>query len=383
VTRLAVAVALVLGLALAAPAAAFTPPELFVRQQRWDTHEETGSWLPLASAPTFGWVGGYEIGYRLQASGQPNQFQRVALTVTGVPDGQPTQPSLAEPYCVGQAGTAGTIVPAGAELQFEGSGTYTVQVSVGANLDCTTTGQMSSGSFRVDFPVAATLTGSPVRFRAQPLDGDPFAGVRPSATPPGGYGDVRCARDAVIGADGSVTGAFVTPEPDPEDPVAFDDTIPETQFPRPGAWTCVARGVASGVDDTFDSALFGTPWSAPIAFDVLSDFRRGGTRMAHRRARKPRFGITAEWPAEATGGEIRLTLFRACTRKKVAAGTAQFGADKARIRVKRPRRRGFYAGVLSFGGTHFLRPSTDPSALLLFASKRKIGFVSPLTFPQC
>ena len=77
-TRLAVAVGLILGLALAAPAAAFTPPELFVRQQRWDTHEETGPWLPLASAPTFGWVGGYEIGYRLQASG-PVSYTHLTL----------------------------------------------------------------------------------------------------------------------------------------------------------------------------------------------------------------------------------------------------------------------------------------------------------------
>jgi len=207
--------------------------------------------------------------------------------------------------------------------------------------------------------------------------------VRPSAAPPGGFGDVRCARDAVIGADGSVTGPDVTPAPDPEDPVAFDDTIPETQFPRPGAWTCVARGVAEGRDDNLDSVMFGTPWSAPVAFDVLSDFQRGGARIVHRRARKPRFGIAAEWPAETAGGEVRLTLFRACTHKKVAAGAAHFGTDKARIRVKRPKRRGFYAGVLSFGGTHFLRESTDPSALLLFASRRKIGFVSPFSFPQC
>ncbi len=69
-----------------------------MRTQRWDTHEETGPWLPLASAPSFDYLGGYEIGYRLQAPG----FQRVALTITGVPDGSPTQPSNATPYCVGR-----------------------------------------------------------------------------------------------------------------------------------------------------------------------------------------------------------------------------------------------------------------------------------------
>ena len=49
----------------AAPAAAFRAPELFVRTQRWDTHEETGAWIPLASAPALNYLGGYEIGYRL------------------------------------------------------------------------------------------------------------------------------------------------------------------------------------------------------------------------------------------------------------------------------------------------------------------------------
>jgi hypothetical protein len=34
----------------------------------------------------------------------------VALTVAGVPDGRPTQPLASPPYCVGRAGTAGTIL---------------------------------------------------------------------------------------------------------------------------------------------------------------------------------------------------------------------------------------------------------------------------------
>ena len=57
----------VLSLVLVAPAVA-APPELFVRQQRWDTHEETGPWLPLASAPSLNYLGGYEIGYRRQGT---------------------------------------------------------------------------------------------------------------------------------------------------------------------------------------------------------------------------------------------------------------------------------------------------------------------------
>ena len=64
-----------------APAAAFTPPELFVRQQRWDTHEDTGPWLPLATAPAVNFLGGYEIGYRLQES--PDQYERQNVALPG------------------------------------------------------------------------------------------------------------------------------------------------------------------------------------------------------------------------------------------------------------------------------------------------------------
>ena len=84
-TRALIAGTITLG--LAAPASA-APPELFVRESPWDTHEEVGDWIPLATAPVTNYVGGYEIGYRMQAAG----FQRAALTVTGVPDGVPTQP---------------------------------------------------------------------------------------------------------------------------------------------------------------------------------------------------------------------------------------------------------------------------------------------------
>ena len=93
-------------LLLASPAQA-APPELFVRQQRWDTHEETGPWLPLVSAPVFGYLGGYEVGYRLQASG----FQRVALTVAGVPDGAPTQPGAATPTALAATAARATSSP--------------------------------------------------------------------------------------------------------------------------------------------------------------------------------------------------------------------------------------------------------------------------------
>ena len=208
----------------AAPAAAFTPPELFVRQQRWDTHEDTGPWLPLASAPAVNYLGGYEIGYRLQESPDQYERQNVALQVTGVPDGAPTQPSNASPYCGTHAGTVGEIVAVAPELQFEGNGSYSVKVSIGPSAggpaDCLS-GPSSSGSFGVDVHVAPELVGTPYVHRDRALPGSPFVGVR-AANPPGGSADVQCTLGGTPLYDGSDTH--------PE--------VPEFVFPRPGSWSC-------------------------------------------------------------------------------------------------------------------------------------------------
>jgi hypothetical protein len=370
--------------ALTAPAAAFAAPELFVRMQPWDTHEAVSDWIPLASAPTLNYLGGYEIGYRLQVSG----FQRAALTIAGVPDGRPTQPFASPPFCLGRNGTVGEIVAAGAELQFEGSGAYTVTVSVrpgpvpGDEDDCLSE-PSTTASFTVAAPVAPVLAGQPLSFRAAPLPGNPFVGVR-AADPPGGFADVRCALNATVRPDGSVTGSAVVPESDYAHP-----TVPEVAFPRPGAWTCVARGTAEGRDENFDTAVFGTPWSAPLGFDVRSDFRRRTGAIAHPRSKRPGFTFTAEWPDVANGGRGSVTLFRvrgckgrSFKLRKVATYRGQFDAKRMRIKMRRPRA-GLYLGRFSFSGTHFLRASVDPNPMRLLASRGRLQFALPSEFVTC
>jgi hypothetical protein len=376
--------------ALAAPgsAAALTAPELFVRAQRWDTHEPAGGWIPLASAPRLDYLGGYQIGYRLQESGVANDFQRVALVVTAVPDGRPTQPYNAAPYCVGRAGTPGTIVEAAPELQFEGDGAYAVRVAVGPGTggpaDCLA-GPATTGTFRVGARVAPELVGEPVRYRAQALPGDRFSGVR-AADPPGGDAEVRCALDATVAADGSVTGRLTAP--DPSFPHA---AVLESVFPRPGAWSCVARGVTEGLDDDYDPLVFATPWSAPLAITVLSDFRRRPARIAHPGARRPRLTVRAEWPELARGGTATLTLarIRGCRRgggyrlRRVGRSTGRFGARRARLRIRRPHGPLFLVGRFAFGGTRFLRPGVDPEPLLLRADGARLGFATAGESPAC
>ena len=371
---------------MAAPAgAAFTPPELFVRAQPWDTHEPVGDWLPLASAPVLEYTGGYQIGFRLQASGEPVNRQSVALTVAGVPDGQPSQPYNANPYCVIRAGTPGEIQAAAPELQFEGDGAYTVTVAVGPSGSGGTGcvgGPSTTGAFTVLARAAPALLGSPLSFRAR-RSAAPFDGVR-AGDPPGGQADIRCALDATTAPDGSVIGAVVVPEPDGD----AHGSLSEDAFPRPGVWTCVARATAKGVDDEFSSVLFGGSWSAPMTFDVRSDFRRRTGRLSRPRAKRPRFTFKAEWPAEAAGGRVTITLFRVtgCNDReyrlrRVTRFRGRFGARDARIALRRPNKPGFYIGRFAFGGTRLLRASTDPAPMFLSASRRSFGYAR--TFASC
>jgi hypothetical protein len=342
-------------LVLAAPAVA-APPELFVRIQRWDTHEETGPWLPLASAPAINYLGGYEVGYRRQSP-----TERVALTIVGVPDGTPTQPSNDEPFCV--SSFPGDIVSAGPELQFEGSGSYTVKVSVGAGADCTTAGESSSGSFTVDAPVTPSVVGAPLIYRDKPLNGNPFVGIQ-AAPPPGGQAEIRCT----MGAD--VVGPWWT--------------LREDAFTRPGTWACEARGTAEGRDESFDTVLFGTPWSAPLNVEVRSDFRRKLGQINRLRKKRPRFTFTAEFPEAAAGGAVRVTLFRAntCKRRKVATYRGRFGPERARFTMRRPRP-GLYLGRFSFGGTPLLNASTDPNPIRLLARRNRMEFAPASAYPRC
>ncbi len=357
-------------------AAAFTAPELFVRQQKWDTHEETGPWMPLAAAPSVNYLGGYEVGFKLQASGEPNNLQRAALEITGVPDGTPTQPGSTSPYCVTRIGAPGTIVPAGPELQFEGDGAYTVKVSIGAGTgdgdDCLA-GPSRSGSFGVDVHVIPVLVGEPLSFRVAPLPGDPFVGVQ-AAAPPGGQADVQCT-----------LGTLVVPDPSFPHPAAIEDV-----FTRPGQWSCMARGVAEGRDDDHDIVNFATPWSAPLLVDVRSDFRRAAGSISRPRSSRPRFTFKAEWPDEAAGGRATLKLSRVTGCKgrrfklrRAATIHGRFGAKQMRVTIRRPRKLAFYTGTFTFGGTRFLRAGVDPFPVLLRRTKKRFGFIDPRGFPRC
>jgi hypothetical protein len=372
---------------LAAPARAdFIAPELFIRLM--SEGQPASDWMPLSSPPVFNWIGGYQIGFRLQPSTDGNNRQTVALTYTGVPDGSPSQPLTGSPYCIGRAGTAGEIqsvveIP----IQYEGNGTYSFTVTLGpfpAQSGCVG-GKTTSASFAVDTHVAPQLVGRPFAFRARPLPGDPFVGIR-ADDPPGGFADSTCALDATVGADGSVTGRAVVPEADFEPPRQSIRT-----FPEPGSWTCVSRGVVEGQADDFSRTFLGTPWSAPLRVDVLSDFQRKTSAINRPGSSRPTFEVTAQFAAASAGGRATLKLqrFARCKRtgylfKKLATYKGTFDPKGiAKFRFKRPRRIGYYAAMVTFGGTHFVRPGPDPFFIPLGATRRSIRFVRPAAYPRC
>src|SRR5262249_49484824 len=120
-----------------------------------------------------------------------------------------------------------------------------------------------------------------------------FVGVR-ADDPPGGEAEVRCALDAKVNADGSVSGKVKAPDDD--DPLG---QVSERSFTQPGRWTCVARG---GAPDF--SKAYGTPWSSPLRFDVRSDFVRARGRLSNNRSRRPKFTVFAQFPKAAAGGKL-------------------------------------------------------------------------------
>lgn len=362
-------IALLVFLGLAAPASA-APPELFVRESPWWSHEEVSDWLPLATAPVSTFVGGYEIGYRLQTAG----FQRAALRVTGVPDGVPTQPYHVTPVCVGRNGAVGDIVTMEQELQFEGNGRYTVAVSVlpGDRGDCLTQGETATGSWDVAATLAPTVIGELVLRRLQPA-----AEVSrvTAPIPRGGAPGVQCTLGTTV-----IPGAGTTAE-----------NLPEQSFPRPGEWACQARVKAEGLDLEHNTADYFGEWSAPVPVLVRADFARKRAQVVGSRgARKVGFAFTTEFAAEAAGGTATLTVQRVtgCIARnkyrgpKVATVRGKLSGNGVTLKVKRPRK-GYYIGRLSFGGTRLIRSGKDPVPILLAATGKRFGFGTSARFPLC
>ncbi len=402
--RRGVVLGLVVAAGAVAPAAAFTAPVLYVRETYAAStdHSPKSDWMALSAEVNLDWLGGYEIGYAVQTASDPHSEERVALRIDSVP-GTLVQPYNATPYCSGDVGRVGDIVALPYAVQFNGTGTYTITVGIGPPTggtgDCLIPGPTTASTtttFTVGGLVSPTLVGAPMVFRDKPLSSKQFSGVQ-VPDPPGGNGDVRCARDATVNADGSLSGDLAVPKDVSQ---GGTEQISEQDFGRPGAWTCVARGDAATLDAQYSSTITGTPWSAPIHFDVKSDFQRVQARISSPFTSRPKITVTPQFPEAAAGGTLSLKLRKpvGCVKlgprhydyryKTLGTYKAKFNAKTAAVTLRKPRVNKnaivYYIGTVSFGGTHFYTKSVDPAAMFLKVNRTgSLSFANPQVFPQC
>ena len=85
---------------------------------------------------------------------------------------------------------------------------------------------------------------------------------------------------------------------------------------------------------------------------MRSDFRRRTGTIKRVRSKRPRFAFEAEWPDVAQGGRASIALFRVKGCKgsryklrRVATYRGRFGAKRLRLKIRRPRRVGYYLGL--------------------------------------
>jgi len=257
-------VAVVLGVLTAAllftpSARALSPPEVYL--QELDASDvPAGGWVPLAGARMRS-VNGYEIGVKLQDTGQPGNRQRILVRVTSVPDGHPDQREIYS-LCFSRSGAAGEIAKLDQRVRYEGDGGYALAVTASTGSDASANcavGPTTTGSFTANARTTASFVG-----RLLFLDWrerHPFSGLRILPPPGSGGTDVRCARDPRPAPDGSLTGSRVVDKRAAGaafSPVRVDA---ESLFRAVGRWACVARGAGGGV--------IPGPWSAPTATQVV------------------------------------------------------------------------------------------------------------------
>jgi hypothetical protein len=363
---------------VAAPAQALSPPDVFL-QELDASDQPTGAWIPFQGAHMHS-VNGYEIGVRLQDTGQPGNPQRFLVQVTSVPDGHPDQEQIYS-LCFRQTGNAGDIVKPDERVRYEGDGTYSLSVTVSIGPDASaacSVGPTTTGSFTASAPTR-------VRFIGHLLTIDPsshhrFGGLE--IVPAFGTGgtDIRCALDPRPAPDGSLTGSRVLNRRgvgSQESPSRIDAG---GLFPRAGVWACVARSVAGGVTPG--------PWSAPTAIEIVQNSffppADGGVRLVDPRG--PTYRMTERFDPLTAGGILTVVLRRADKREapvRIRTRIRRGGVASVRFRVPFVAASDDFAGFaesIGFGGTRFVASRGLLRDLSIGAQRTSSGRLD-LSFP--
>jgi len=372
--------ALVAALLFAPPARALSPPEVYL--QELDASDiPAGGWIPLAGARMRS-VNGYEVGVRLQDTGQPGNRQRILVRVTSVPDGHPDQREIYS-LCFSRSGAAGEIAKLDQRVRYEGDGAYALAVTVSTGSDASANcaaGPTTTGSFTASAVTAARFVGRLLFLHWR--DPSPFSGLRIVPPPGSGGTDVRCARDPRRAPDGSLAGSRVVDKMAAGaafSPVRVDA---ESLFRAVGRWACVARGAGGGV--------IPGPWSAPTATQVVQmgfyGPGRGDMRLVDPRG--PTYLITQRLDPPTAGGILTVTFRRADRRARMRVRTRIRRGGLASIRFRLPRLRSGQPGTgylasLSFAGTRFVAARRSFPDFSLVALRARGGRVDIHFPPPC
>jgi hypothetical protein len=351
--------ALVLMLVPAASASALSAPEIFARDLD-RAGAPVGDWQAIGGA-RLGSLNGEQLGYRLQDSGQPGNYQRVLAQVVSVPDGHPDQQDVYG-LCFRKSGATGTIVPLDSFTHYEGDGSYDLKFTASIGTDAGTacaTGPVTEGAFTVSTRTTITAIGSPL---LNPLaDKKPFAGADVTTPIGASQSHVVCARDARLNGDGSLSGSLIhETQSVPNNRYSADEL-----YPSPGYWRCVARG---------ESAIAPSAWSAPTPRTLVQQGYRGLYAPMRLRDRiGPVYTFTAvPYPSRLAAGAT-VTLTAAAPVRCLRNGT---------VKTRRRGSRSFHAKVDSRGRVSFRMRLATPrpgKQIVLLLSSRMTG--SPLVRP--
>jgi len=373
--------ALIAALFSAAPAQALSPPEVFLKEVD-ESNMPIGDWTALAGAKMHS-VNGYEVGVKLQDTGQPGNRQRILVQMTSVPDGHPDQANIFS-LCFPQSGTAGQIADTTERVSYEGEGAYSLSVTVSTGTDASTNctaGATTSGSFTASAPTTVAFLGHLLIH--DPSEHPRFGGLQ--IFPPLGAGgtDVLCARDPLTQPDGSLTGSLVTSERATGAQESPSRLGAEGLLTQTGRWACVARGVGGGV--------IPGPWSAPTATEVVqTGFYAAFGNMRLTDVRGPKYRFTDHViPPQAAGGIFHVVIRRFGRRSKPIrlrtrigrGGKLSLGFRLPPITATGPPVR--FLGSISFDGTQFAAARSSFFAFVIVATPTGHGRASIQFPPPC
>jgi hypothetical protein len=322
--------------ATASGAAAYSTPDLRLREL--DVSDQpVGPWLTLSGA-SLGSANGYELGLALEKSGE-----HVLVEVTSVPPGASIadQREVYPTLCFAQTGTPGTVVDLDERIRYAGNGSYGVRMTVSdaqdASTGCTTANAASgSGTFAVDAQTGLRRLGPRPLVLNTLVSHPKFAGWAIDPPALAGFPELVCATNAVVQADGSITGPLMKTIPADRDSRAPGEPYVASyeELPQPGVWTCVAGQVQGG-------GLVRPPWSAPTAPELVREVWYGLEHLALVDASPPHFALTANTDAFKAGATVKLRVLRQlCGRKprRVAVARSRVRpSGKLRFNFSLPR----------------------------------------------